>query len=165
MVVRSTRQEYDRYGDMSCVQNANTNGPCPQWAYNTSTNHITTAGCAYDAAGNLTTDCGAAPNHTYQWDGEGRVKSVDSGSTWTFTYDALGERVQMTNPSGTQYLAYDVAGNWIMVFGEYGNYDVVRWGGRMFSIYTSTGTEFNHVNNLSSTMMYTNQAEIGRAHV
>ena len=143
---------------MARVQNSNTNGPCPQWAYNTSTNRLTTSGFTYDAAGNLTTDASTMPNHTYQWDAEGRVSSVDSGSTWTFTYDALGDRVQMTVPSGSQYLAYDVAGNWIMVFGVYGNYDVVRWGERMFSIYTSTGTEFNHVNNLSSTSIYTNQA-------
>ena len=149
---------YDAYGNMSCVQNANTNGPCPQWAYNTSTNHIKTAGCTYDAAGNMTADCSSTDNHTYQWDGEGRVASVDNGSTWTFTYDALGDRVQMTGPSGPQYLAYDVAGNWIMVFGGYGNYDAVRWGRRMFAVYLPTGTDFNHVNNIASTMMYTNQA-------
>jgi len=141
---------------MAGVQNSH--GPRSQCAYGASTNQLTTSGFSYDAAGNMTADCSSTDNHTYQWDAEGRVASVDSGSTWTFTYDALGDRVQMTNPSGTQYLAYDVARNWIMVFGEYGDYDVVRWGGRMFSIYTSTGTEFNHVNNIASTMMYTNQA-------
>ena len=154
---------YDRFGNMDCtggVGGGSAIGPCPAWAYNTSTNQLSSStGCTYDAAGNMTTDCSSpVPHHTYQWDAEGRVTSVDNGSTWTFTYDALGDRVQMTGPSGSQYLAYDVAGNWIMVFGVYGNYDVVRWGERMFSIYTSTGTEFNHVNNLSSTSIYTNQA-------
>ncbi len=30
--------------------------------------------------------------HTYQYDAEGRVASVDGGSMWTFVYNALGER-------------------------------------------------------------------------
>ena len=33
-----------------------------------------------------------AAAHTYQWDAEGRVGSVDSGSTWGFTYDAGRDR-------------------------------------------------------------------------
>jgi YD repeat-containing protein len=73
--------DYDPYGNMTCVQNANTNGPCPQWAYNTNTNQLSTStGCTYDAAGNLTKDCSTVPAHTYQWDAEGRVSTVDPGN-------------------------------------------------------------------------------------
>ena len=50
------------------------------------------SGYSYDAAGNLTTD--ASTGHTFQWDAEGRVSTVDNGSTWAFTYNALGHRVQ-----------------------------------------------------------------------
>ena len=88
---------YDRYGNMACSQNASTNGPCPQWAYNAGTNQLSTStGCAYDAAGNLTTDCSISPTHAYTWDAEGRVASVDPGTspTWSFTYNALGDRAQ-----------------------------------------------------------------------
>ena len=53
-------------------------------------------GYTYDAAGNLTKDVQQLDQHTYQWDGEGRVSTVDPGSspTWSFTYNALGHRVQ-----------------------------------------------------------------------
>ena len=34
------------------------------------------------AAGNLTSDVRNATQHTYQWDAEGRVASVDNGATW-----------------------------------------------------------------------------------
>src|SRR5438309_1129459 len=30
--------------------------------------------------------------HTYAWDAEGRLKSVDNGATASFTYNALGQR-------------------------------------------------------------------------
>ena len=149
---------YDRYGNMTCVQNANTNGPCPQWAYNPSTNQLTTSGFTYDAAGNLTADVSNPTHHTYQWDAEGRVASVDSGSTWSFTYNALAERVQMATPSGTQELMYDPNGVWL---GIYGVLDTLPWGGGFFAWYNGTDTYFHHINNLSSTSMLTNHAGTG----
>ncbi len=47
---------YDRYGNMSCVTNAQTNGPCPNWTFNTPTNQISTSGYTYSSKGNLTGD-------------------------------------------------------------------------------------------------------------
>ncbi len=47
---------YDRYGNMACTLNAQTNGPCPQWGFNAATNQITNPYFTYDAAGNLTGD-------------------------------------------------------------------------------------------------------------
>ena len=73
---------YDRYGNMTCVQNSNTNGPCGQWSFGSTTNRVTNSGFVYDAAGDLTEDSSNATAHTYQWDAEGRVSKVDSGSTW-----------------------------------------------------------------------------------
>jgi hypothetical protein len=32
-------------------------------------------------------------NNTYQWDAEGRMVSVNGGSTWSATYNAFGQRV------------------------------------------------------------------------
>ena len=46
----------------------------------------------YDAAGNMTGDGTGTGTHTYAWDAEGRLKSVDGGATATFTYNALGQR-------------------------------------------------------------------------
>ena len=43
-----------------------------------------------DADGNLQND----QTSNYQWDAEGRVVSIDSGSTQTSVYNAPGKRVQ-----------------------------------------------------------------------
>jgi len=154
-VVRSRRQEYDRDGNMTCVQNANTNGPCPQWTFNTSNQLATSTGCTYDAAGNLTKDCSTASNHTYQWDAEGRVSSVDSGPTWGFTYNAVGDRAQWATTGGADQEIFDPAGNYL---GVYGAYAVVWLGGRVLAVYTGSETYFHHVNHLHSTAMATNHA-------
>jgi len=83
---------YDRYGNMSCVTNGQTNGPGPNWTFDTSTNRISTSGFGYDAAGNLTAD----GTHSYQWDGEGRLVTVDNGATIVLVYNALGQQVGVT---------------------------------------------------------------------
>jgi RHS repeat-associated protein len=150
-----------RYGNMACTQNVNTNGPCPQWTYSAGTNQLSSStGCTYDAAGNLTKDCSTVNNHAYQWDAEGRVSAVDPAKnppppTWSFTYNALGQRVQMVGTGGTQELMYDPNGAWL---GIYGALDVLPWGGGYFALYNGTDTYFNHVNNLGSTSMLTNHA-------
>jgi YD repeat-containing protein len=89
-----------QYGNLNCVTNAQTNGPCPNGSFSASSNRLTTSGFSYDAAGNLTQDSSTIPAHTYQWDAEGRVSSVDNGSTWSFTYNAVGDRVQWAHPGG-----------------------------------------------------------------
>ena len=57
--------------------------------YNPNTNRISTAGFAYDAAGNLTAD----GTHSYEWDGEGRLVTVDNGATIVLVHNALGQQV------------------------------------------------------------------------
>src|SRR5208282_1751260 len=97
-----------QFGNMTCVVNGQTVGLCPQFTFSSSTNHITTSGYTYDAAGNMTND-GA---HAYTWDAEGRNATVDAGSTATYTYDALGQRVEgdvAGNPEN--FYLYDPAGN------------------------------------------------------
>jgi YD repeat-containing protein len=64
---------------MTCVVNGQTNGPCPGYSFNSSTNQITNSGFTHDAAGNLTADGTGTGTHTYQWDGENRMTSIDSG--------------------------------------------------------------------------------------
>ncbi len=91
---------YDRYGNMTCTTNASTNGPCPNWSFNTATNQITTSGFTYDLAGNLTQDPSNSPTNTYQWDAEGRLAKVVQGAT-TYsiaTYNAFGQVVETFYP-------------------------------------------------------------------
>ena len=48
----------DRYGNMTCVYNSFTSGPCPSspYTFNPANNQITNANYSYDAAGNCATD-------------------------------------------------------------------------------------------------------------
>ncbi len=146
---------YDRYGNMTCQTNGQTNGPCPNWAYNPSTNQLATSGFPYDAAGNLTKDSSNPTAHTWQWDGEGRAASVDSGSTWGFTYNALGDRAQWAYTGGADQHLFDPAGTWV---GNAGSYTLVPLGGRYFVVYTSSETNFDHINALGSTTMWTSHS-------
>ena len=84
---------YDQFGNMRCtggVGGGSTNGPCPAWTYNTSNQLATSTGCTYDAAGNMTKDCSTAAGHTYQWDAEGRVSSVDMRRYWSLHLQRAG---------------------------------------------------------------------------
>jgi RHS repeat-associated protein len=152
---------YDQFGNMQCtggVGGGSAIGYCPAWSYTSGTNQLSSStGCTYDAAGNLTKDCSTAAGHTYQWDAEGRVASVDSGSTWTFTYNALGERVQWaySNGAGANQQLFDPSGTWL---GQVGSYDLVPWGAGYLVVYFGSETDFTHINNLSSTTVWTNHA-------
>jgi len=57
----------------------------------------------YDANGNMITD----GNHTYTYDYENRLLTVDAGTTAAYRYDALGRRVQKATPAGTANYYFD----------------------------------------------------------
>jgi RHS repeat-associated protein len=110
-------------------------------------------------AGNLTSDPSNYPlaTHTYQWDAEVRVSPVDPGNnppTWSFTYNALGQRVQWAYPGGTDQHLFDPNGTWL---GNAGEYSIVWWGNAALALYLNGNTLFNHINHLGSTTVRTNQ--------
>ena len=80
------------------------------------------------------------------------MASVDSGSTWGFTYDAMGDRVQWSNSGGTNQALFDPSGGWL---GMAGVYSLVRWGAGYLVVYRGSETSFVHINHLSSTTMMT----------
>lgn len=113
----------------------------------------------YDAAGNLINN---GAGHTFQWDAENRLVSVDSGSTWSATYNALGQRAEFVAGGGKSDYVYDAAGE------DLGHYDgknnnwaneYVNFAGRLLAYYGtqtgSNGTLFFHVNALGSVGMAT----------
>ncbi len=142
----SKGQGYDRYGNMTCVYDSTTCGF-------TTSNQIINSGYTYDAAGNLTKDSSNATAHTYQWDAEGRVASVDGGTTWSFTYNAVGNRVAWVSGGVTYDHLFDPAGNWL---GVAGSYSIIMQGGRPLVVYNSAETWFHHVNNIDSRTFMTN---------
>lgn len=85
---------------MTCQQNQQTQGLCPQYGFNASTNQINNSGFSYDASGDMLSDNA----HTYQYDAEHRLIAVDNGSTAAYVYNALGERVEKN--AGGAYTEY-----------------------------------------------------------
>ncbi len=147
---------YDRYGNMTCVTNQQTQGLCPNWTFNAATNQINNIGFTYDAAGDLTQDGTGVGTHTYQWDAHNRLKSVDNGTTATYTYNALGMRVEKV--VGTVYTEtiYDSSGEPV------GNNNrsawtlsVVPFQRRHLVHYANNSTYFTHVNGIKSTSQVT----------
>ena len=156
-----------RYGNMSCTVGGG--GYCPQFTLDASTNRLTKIGSVntgFDAAGNMTSD----GTHTYQWDAEGRLVSVDGvagqacQSTWTgcYTYNALGQRVQMLAPRSSSGLdfVYGAAGEQVGEFSHYGGYwsrYTLQVAGERVYLYSNSNYRMLHANALGSATMITDQ--------
>jgi RHS repeat-associated protein len=69
-------------------------------------NRISATGVTYDASGNMTSD----GNHTYAYDAENRLVSVDNGQTATYTYNANGQRIRSTANGTSVDFVYDLSG-------------------------------------------------------
>src|SRR6266481_3553915 len=91
---------YDAFGNLT--KTVPTGGTGINWnpGYNLANNLYTLAGTSYDAKGELLNDT----FHTYTWDAEGHVLTIDSSACGTngtcLTYDAL-ERMVEKNVAGT----------------------------------------------------------------
>ncbi|MEW6130395.1 MAG: RHS repeat-associated core domain-containing protein [Acidobacteriota bacterium] len=106
---------YDRWGNRTSVYDATSGGTQIQSISLTQsggvpTNQIssvTTNGGSpvsytYDANGNVTND----GSHTYQYDAENRVVSVDSGATATYAYDHQNQRIKKVVGSTTTHYVW-----------------------------------------------------------
>jgi RHS repeat-associated protein len=106
-------------------------------------------GFSYDAAGNLLADA----THTYSYDAENRLISVDNGTTATYSYDADGKRVHRTgvindtcDATGNRDYVYDLAGHWVLEVHSGGvacRYEIYA-GGRHFVSDVDGHTLFDH---------------------
>jgi RHS repeat-associated protein len=102
---------YDRYGNR-WTQNAPQGGPSLSISFNQGNNIISTSGFANDVVGNVTGDT----FHSYSYDADGNLISVDSGATATYYYDSLNQRVRIAPTRGTYEFVWDIFGrrvsNW-----------------------------------------------------
>jgi RHS repeat-associated protein len=102
------RFQYDRWGNRTGMWDAVSGGNqiqsiALQQSGGAPTNQITTVngvGYGYDAAGNVTGD-GA---HSYSYDAENRVVSVDGGGTAQYSYDHRNWRVKKIAGATTHYI-------------------------------------------------------------
>ena len=112
-VTANRRFAYDRFGNRTGVWDAVTGGTqiqtvSLQQSGGAPTNRLTsvtasgvTKNYTYDAAGNVTND----GTHTYQYDAEDRVVSVDGGATANYQYDQNSRRIKKAvGVSGVHYV-------------------------------------------------------------
>jgi RHS repeat-associated protein len=141
-------ESYDRYSNR-LTQNL----PVPSTVtVDATTNHITTTGFTYDAAGNMTNDSVNA----LTYDGENRViTSTQSGATYTYAFDGNGLRVMKTPPTGAA-TAYIFSG--AKVVAEYASGAVpasptseyIYAGSQLIATLAGSATTYHHPDHLSA---------------
>jgi len=103
--VQNFTYTYDRYGNR-WAQNAPQGGPALSISFNQANNIINTSGFVNDATDNVSDDT----FHTYSYDADGNLISVDGGATATYYYDSLNQRVRVAPTRGTYEFVYDTFG-------------------------------------------------------
>jgi len=127
----------DRWGNTKCVTDGQTNGPCPNWTFDTTKNQINTSGFTYDA--------------------EGRLKSVHDGTTASYIYNALGQRVEKLVGSTYTEIVYGAFGQTLAFNNRSAWTDQFFYLGAVpFAKYQGNVTYFIHGNHLGSTTMVYN---------
>jgi RHS repeat-associated protein len=161
-VTQGTPQNFDYnidiYGNRWQQNVTAGSGPAPSIAFNAINNQITTSGYTYDYPGNLTSD----GSHTYTYDAEGNVLSVDGGSTATYVYDAMNRRVRVQTASSTNEYLFNYAGQrtstW-QVSNNDGDEGRIYWDGQQIAFRSIDGTTyFDHQNWMGTERMRTNYA-------
>jgi RHS repeat-associated protein len=119
---------YDRYGNL--LQQNVTLGSAP--AFSAAANlKNQLVGYGYDAAGNLTSD----GMHTYQYDAESRLSTLNGGSSATYTYDTDGTRI--VKQAGSDTAEYIIASGQILSEHHSSNWndwsDLVYLNGRLLA--------------------------------
>lgn len=141
-------ETYDRYGNR-LTQSL----PVPNnIAVDPATNHITTAGYVYDAAGNMANDT----INLLTYDGENRaVTSTQSGATYAYAYDANGLRVEKTPPAGSPTV-YVFSGSKVLAEYTAGaaaaspSTEYIYSGSQLAATITGTTTTYHHPDHLST---------------
>jgi RHS repeat-associated protein len=157
---------YDRYGNRWKQTVTAGSGPQPQFTFNgpgnVPNNRIDGPGpgCTasqpycYDQAGNLLND----GTHSYSYDAEDQLISVDNGNTATYIYDGNGRRVSKTTASGTVNYLYDLTGRQVTeVAGGTSttNRSEVFASDRHLATENSTTTYFSHADWLGTERAHT----------
>ena len=175
-----TKYNYDSLNRLATYADTATGQPCKglSWTYDAwgnRTDQTVTAGTCntfhqtvntqnrlvgppyqYDAAGNMTQDV----SHTYSYDAENRIISVDGGSAATYGYNASGQRIRKTVGTNNYEYVYDLVGRvvaeWYVTptFNAWGR-GYVYLGDRVLAQYSGGTTYFMHADHLGSNRLLT----------
>jgi RHS repeat-associated protein len=147
----SQTNAYDRYGN----RQIDYGGGSYNLTFSSSTNRITTGGFSYDSAGNLTNDT----IHTYAFDANDKIKSVDSTSA--YVYDGESARVRKLVGENTRFV-YGIGGQLVAEFdGSSGNLKKEYISGGITiepTAVNSNGTQYPTGDHLGSPRVITNSS-------
>ena len=148
---------YDRFGNRTAVYDATSGGnqiqsisltttlvpPMTLVANNkiaSLTSGSTTKNYSYDNAGNVTNDS----DHSYTYDAENRLVSVDSGNTASYSYDHHNRRIKKTVGSTTTVCIWE--GSQVVAEYDQGTSSLqaeyIYSGSRMIAKFTSSATRY-----------------------
>ncbi|MDX6501039.1 MAG: hypothetical protein QOG23_4299 [Blastocatellia bacterium] len=144
---------YDQYGNRWIDYG----GGVHNLSFSPVTNRITNSGYAYDAAGNLINDS----MHSYGFDGENKVKTVD-GVSGVYGYDGDGNRVRKNFALGDQlrlvYSGGQLLAEYDLSTGALKKEYVYGAKGLIATIEPSTGTRYTTSDHLGSPRVVTNSS-------
>jgi len=147
---------YDAWGNRT--DQTATGGTCNTFhASVDANNRLSGAPYTYDAAGNMTHDA----SHSYTYDAENRLISVDGGATATYLYDALGRRVEKVTGATKRDYLYDLSGSAITQWctscswGTGWETGDIYFNGQELAEYTGGTTYFHHRDHLGSARLLT----------
>ncbi len=146
---------YDRYGNRASQTATQGSGPQPQLSIDPGTNRVSTN--AYDAAGNVLSD----GLHSYTYDADGNVLTVDGGQTAAYTYNALNQRVRYTYPGFDRDYAFNLEGRKISWWDGLASSPTlttsfVYWNSAIVAQYAGNQVYFRHDDLLGTERLRTN---------
>jgi YD repeat-containing protein len=141
---------YDNWGNRTAQ--TLTGGTGYSWSSLVDTrNRLLGSPYTYDAAGNLLTD----GNHTYTYDAENRIATVDGGTTASYVYNADGSRVEKLTGNWLDYI-HDLNGNTVAEVNANGwATGYIYLAGSLLAQYDNSTTHFIHHDHLGSTRLVT----------
>lgn len=145
---------YDQLGNRTSQKVTAGSGGTLSLSYSGNNNRMD--GYSYDAAGNLLGD----GLHTYAYDAENRLISVDGGATASYSYDAEGRRVQKKTATQAGYL-YDLNGNIMTELSSTGGWNrgEIFANGQHLATYNNGTTYFDHTDWLSTERARSNTSD------
>src|SRR6185437_5268487 len=138
---------FDRYGNR-WSQTGNTGAAPPGWSVGFTGGNNRMDGYTYDADGNLLND----GTHTYAYDAENRLISVDGGATASYVYDAEGRRVHESVGGVVKEYVYGRSGQELTVVDA--NQNLLQgetyFGGRYLGTQTPGGFVYAYADGLGT---------------
>ncbi len=146
---------YDRFGNRWQQNVTLGTGPNPVYTFDAK-NRITGSSITYDAAGNVMN----GGTHSYTYDAENRIITVDGGVTAQYTYEADGHRIRKVTSSSTLDYIFDLEGRAVSEVNTSGTRTrgEIYLGGRHLASYAAGTTAFDHSDWLGTVRVSTGAA-------